>query len=72
MQRIERKTPVDIHGVYLAEQGEGSLYFSYKDWDEFYETCAYCFQQYFDKGLIPFEDNVLQVLLSTRTRTSQS
>ena len=60
MKRNEGKTPVDIHGVYLAKKGRGRKHFTKEDWDDFYATCAYCLQQYLNKGLIPFEDSVLE------------
>ena len=43
-------TPADVHGGYLLEE---------ENWTSFYVTCIHCIQEYVDKGLVAFNDHVL-------------
>ena len=49
------KTPADVHGGYLLEEGNWTS----EDWTSFYVTCIHCIQEYVDKGLVAFNDQVL-------------
>ena len=49
------KTPADVHGGYLLEEGNWTS----EDWTSFYVTCIHCIQEYVDKGLVAFNDHVL-------------
>ena len=49
------KTPADVHGGYLHEEGNWTS----EDWTYFYVTCIHCIQEDVDKGLVAFNDHVL-------------